>query len=257
MMDLIDQKMAKISYQEKINRQLLHAASQGLDEDVDLLISSGADVNYIAPNFQGGLLMKGYTPLIAAAEKGHLVCLNKLIENGADVNLISDITIDVSVNSRGGVCAKASAMTEAAMNGQEDCFYRLASLCLDKDGIADSESLLSRLCVRADDKFLRMARYLLDQGANVDHQDDKGMTPLMMAIKYYLAGNQVLMGFVKLYIEHNSDLLLKDKEGNTIQDYVNGNGDPELQEIIQSAIENQALLAIVKKQNDQQDQLIF
>lgn len=61
-----------------LDNALFHAAYEGIDETVDILLRAGANPNYRAPT--------GWTPLLHAASKGYLVTVKALLEMGADPN---------------------------------------------------------------------------------------------------------------------------------------------------------------------------
>lgn len=240
--------LAKKNAGLKLNKKLLLAAYRGSVEDIVDLVAHGADVNCISETCEterGFFISKGHTPLILAAEKGYIECLNKLIEYGADVDFVGELYYI------------SSAMTQAALAGHDVCFYRLAELKKDLNCIESGSCLLSCLCSRSGAKYLRMAQFLMDSGVNMDYQDDKGMTPLMHAIKYGEHGSEVSIELVKSIIEHNANLLLKDNEGNSVMDYAAGNGDPTIQGLIISALEHSFMSKTIKEQPKDQDTLSF
>jgi len=63
---------------------------------------------------------------------------------------------------------------------------------------------------------LELTAYLIENGTNVNKQDNDGQTAIMISAQQ---GN---IDVVRLYIESNADLSLKDKEGKTVLDYSNG-----------------------------------
>jgi len=63
---------------------------------------------------------------------------------------------------------------------------------------------------------LELTAFLIGKGVNINKQDSDGRAPIMLSAQ---RGN---IDLVRLYIENNADLILKDNEGKTVLDYANG-----------------------------------
>jgi len=63
---------------------------------------------------------------------------------------------------------------------------------------------------------LELTAFLIEKGMNINKQDNDGLAPIMTSAQH---GN---IDIVRLYIESNADLSLKDNEGKTVLDYSNG-----------------------------------
>jgi len=63
--------------------------------------------------------------------------------------------------------------------------------------------------------------YLLDEGASVNAKDDKGMTPLLHAVRYHESPDTI----VKVLLANGADTEIADKAGKNYQTYLEDRDD--------------------------------
>jgi cytohesin len=130
---------------------LYYAAEKGHKEIAELLISKGADIN--ATNGAGD------TPLHSAIRVGHKDIVELLVANGADIN---------AKNSEG-----QTPLDIAINQNRKD----IVELLVEKGAILPSIHDAARFGVLAGVKAF------LEQGVDVNAQDDKGFTPLHYTVQ--------------------------------------------------------------------------
>ncbi len=159
----------------------LHLAIQRGDIDqIQRHIEWGADINQIDTS--------GRQLLHIAAKQGELVIIRLLLKHGADINGLDG-------NSH-------SPLHAALMEGKT----QVASFLIKKGAANDPNSLLlAAIDNRVADRDV--FRLLASLGADVNHLDNKGRTPLILAIN---TDDRVL---VKYLITQGTDLNKRNKEG--------------------------------------------
>ncbi len=107
------------------------------------------------------------TSLMQAAEQGDLSRLQQLMKQGESVNAVS---------------ASGTALTAAAANGQRDVMLALLRAGANPNlGVAEGQSSpLHQLAVAGDVPALRV---LIAAGANLEHRDAEGLTPVAVAVR--------------------------------------------------------------------------
>jgi ankyrin repeat protein len=158
---------------------LQYAAEKGFKEIAKLLIDHGADLN-AARGYPAG-----DRSLHSAIRAGHKDIVELLIVKGADINAKND----------SGQTPVDIALSQNRKNIEE--------LLRSKGGI------ISSIHVAAQTGDVAGAKTLIEQGADVNAQDDKGLTPLHYAVQ---GGHKEL---VELLIANGADINGKDKGGYT------------------------------------------
>jgi uncharacterized protein len=209
-------------------RPLSHAARSGHLEMVDLLLARGAPIN--ARNLAGA------TALYFAAEGGHTPVAQRLLERGADVKLagrsgISPVAAAAYAGNDAiveallahGADVRASDATGkppivyAAATARLDIVKRLLARNIDINARYPNELTLLIWASGPDEKAseaqaIGVVSYLLDAGAHIDDQDNRGRTALMIAAEGGHAG------IANLLLARGANASLKDKAGKRAAD---------------------------------------
>ena len=189
--------------------QALHfAAAAGHEAVIAALLDAGAN-----PNAQGKF---GRTPLTSALGEGKLACARRLLAGGASastkskhkefepplVALASSIANTTTMVLRNGKLVPAAKDLWDQKETLFDLFQSLLAAGADPNITGSSgRSPLHFLARRIpDDVRLRIARMLLEKGANPDALDDDGYSPLLTAAFY----NSV--SFARLLLEYPVDV---------------------------------------------------
>ncbi len=155
-----------VTEEDKSATVLIIASSfQDYEDVVSYLISSGADVNFKGKD--------GRTPLIWAAGNS-FESTKILLENGADVKAKGDDGMTAFIQSTFGILSKkvsTDVMDLLNENGAD-----VNSALISKN--AAGWTALHFAAVNGD---YNLVKYLLSQGANVNHTSDEGSTALSLA----------------------------------------------------------------------------
>ena len=226
---------ANVDLQDSDGKTALHHAVYGSDvscEILSCLIEMGADVN------AGGNI--NHTPLMIAAEKGHINAVTFLIRNGADVDLQ-----DQNYGETALFCAVRGFDASCEVLN-----------CLTKNGAdinASSKRMLTPLMIAAKMGCINAVTFLMEHGAIVDLQDKDGKTALHYAVhgcdttrdvSRCLGTQNPLMtpvekGHVSVatfLIEHGANVNLQDKYGRSALHHAVHGSDASL-EILKCLIE--------------------
>ena len=143
-----------LTKEQILDKQLLDAAANGNSEQVERLISLGADVNTVDG--------RGYTPLHLAAVTGHTDILNLLIGEGADVNAKDD--------------SGQTPLHLAASNGHTN----IVKLLIGAKADVNAQDRLNKTPLHWAVMFGRIETLdaLIKAGANINAQDIYGRRPL-------------------------------------------------------------------------------
>ncbi len=262
----------------KFDRTLLHfsAISHNLDvlkyvqenffqavNLVDIIDSAGNTILHSAANWEGyrsndtGIIhylvqdlifdinvvnKANETTLYVASQSGHTQIVQCLVELGAS---------PVIKNYRG-----MSPLHVAVSAGRLDT-VKILLKALDRPFINDKanngSTPLHQAVVNNQAKVLRL---LLQEGANIDLSDNKGITPLLLAIKC-----KSNISIIKILLNFRPNMHLNDNKGRTIFDYLDKANCSELNELIISQVRTSpqtvASLSIFDDQYDYSNDLIF
>jgi ankyrin repeat protein len=212
---LLIAKGADVNARSKQGRTplLIAAATDGDSRIVKLLLDKGADLKKADAD-------PVTTPLTAAAMANDTAAVRLLLERGAEV----------------GEPAGSLALSRAAGHGN----IEMMKMLLSRDVPADVASppvleppvkngnialgLLTPLLVTVAYGGPDAVKLLLDRKANVNAQDVRGMTPLMLAIGLDHPDPLV----VRLLLEHGADPKIKSKAGETAIDWAHKFNNPEI-----------------------------
>src|SRR5579863_572800 len=165
---------------------LMLAARSGSVAAVKVLLDRGAK-----PDARDTL--RGTTPAMWAAEEGHTSVLQLLAQRGGDLNAQSAILTPPrrrglglapagSDNTGAPRTGGLTPLLFAIRQGEMDCVkYLLTAAHADVNRTSVDGS--SPLLVAVQNGFYDLASYLLDHGANSNLANDKGWTPLYLAVK--------------------------------------------------------------------------
>lgn len=194
-----DKLIAKPDVRDAAGRTLLmHAAKDGNEKEIKLLLKSGANVNLKDKD--------GWTALMYAVRySSNLECTESLLEAGADISL---------KNKYG-----SSALVLASCYNENPLI--LSKLLLkykssDKEVLRSLVFLLSEQNISEKDQLAKL-RFYIDQAVplNVLYE---GKTPLMYVAKY---GNSTKI--IKMLIDNQASPVLRSTEGKTAFDYAMDN----------------------------------
>ena len=194
-----DKLIAKPDVRDAAGRTLLmHAAKDGNEKEIKLLLKSGANVNLKDKD--------GWTALMYAVRySSNLECTESLLEAGADISL---------KNKYG-----SSALVLASCYNENPL---ILSKLLSKYKSSDKEVLRSLVFLLSEQNIsekdqLAKLRFYIDQAVplNVLYE---GKTPLMYAAKY---GNSTKI--IKMLIDNQASPVLRSTEGKTAFDYAMDN----------------------------------
>ncbi|UPL00265.1 hypothetical protein LCI18_011199 [Fusarium solani-melongenae] len=198
---------------------LIVAAKDGSISLVELLLNSGADIDIKGWHH-------GQTALSLAAANGHTDTVKFLLQKNASTDLVDE--------------AGRKALAWAIEEGHDDIVEILAnhgvdegSRGADKDGLT-SETIFSaypdisggsnedRLEWAFKQGYISVVEEILEQAVDLEHRDETGRTPLM------LAASEGHIKLVKLLLEKNVQVDSKDEEGRTPLSYAAENGHMEV-----------------------------
>lgn len=161
-------------------------------EIAELLIAKGANVNMqlkLFPPYRAlgpdrgadGLLRTGATPLFRAARGGDLPMIDLLLKNGALVDLAQENDITPLMVATG---FRASAIDTRGRFRNEQQAYESAKRLLEAGAAVDyvEDTGQTALFGAATQGWNSVVQLLADHGANLQHKDSQGNTPLDAAM---------------------------------------------------------------------------
>jgi ankyrin repeat protein len=175
------------------------ALQRGDIDQIERHIYWGADLNQATPD--------GRMPLHIAAKAGRWIVVELLLDNGAQID---------SKDQQGH-----SPLYEAVMAGRT----QIAQLLIKRGATLDADQLLQAAIVNqvADRDVIEL---LVKKGADVNHPDSNGDSPLHLAVK---KDYRVL---TKLLIAHGANVNPKDSSGHTPLWYAIGHHNQEISTIL-------------------------
>ncbi|MEM8914889.1 MAG: ankyrin repeat domain-containing protein [Pseudomonadota bacterium] len=212
---------------------LTRAAEEGENDLVRFALASGANIDAQDPE-------NGKTPLILAAERGHVRTVALLIENGAGIDTTSaeqwtplvyaaargqpDVArlligagADIEVREPSG---GYTPLMIAALLGQTSLISPLVEAGADVNARSDQggAGALAVAAASSGERNLVTMAELLVAGSNLNAQDDDGATPLMGAVR---ASNA---DAVNLLLSSGADATIADFNGETALDIAQQEG---------------------------------
>ena len=189
------------------------AVKEGQSECLELLIEAGADVNMVRNN---------WTILQLAVKEGQSECLELLIEAGADVNMTNQQAVPLlvcAVQSFGwrslvvkhkrciDILIKAGADVNAPfMNCPGECSSEILAILLDAGADAKYFPLHEVLGLY---RQLECVELLIQKGADVNKQNNRGETPM------YKAASLCDSTCMELFVKSGADVNTPDNHGVT------------------------------------------
>ncbi len=187
--------VAACSEPDKPSIPLSLAVERGDINQIERHILWGSDINQ--PN------INGEAPIHVSATLGNYIAVKLLVENGADINLAD----------KNGI----SALGRAVISGRT----QIAEYLL-KQGAKQAPDQLLDLLVKTGNTSRDIIPLLIRWGAQINHQDESGQSPLMRAIA---AGKRVL---VKNLIQNGADVNLADNAGRRPLAVARAQGDEDI-----------------------------
>ncbi|KAL8597549.1 hypothetical protein ACOMHN_033420 [Nucella lapillus] len=174
---------------------LLEASVRGHSDTVKVLIDHGADVNTQD--------IRGYTPLLKASRQGHSDTEDLLIQYGADVNVNNE---DSSY-----VYGPSTALHWACQHGMVQTVSLLIQHQADvTTTTSNGQTALHFACqCTSHTTSADVTRNLLQAGADVNTQDEDGVTPFLEASRVCHSDT------MELLIHYGADVNTLNKQGDT------------------------------------------
>nr|WBF70318.1 hypothetical protein [Megavirus caiporensis] len=178
------------------------------------------------------------------AQKNTNIIVNKIENNDAHKNTNNIINKQVTVDP-----SMTSLMT-ACKESKNDSKLPLVRLLIElKAGInATNIYKLSALHFAVQNDNFEIVTYLLDNGANINHQDKYGMTSLMMVCEMSI--NDSKYDMVKLLLDRGACISIYNKHGSTIFDLIKGKNNNKIQSLLKKLWNNTTNDIIDELNND-------
>ncbi|KAK0051497.1 ankyrin repeat domain-containing protein 50 [Biomphalaria pfeifferi] len=196
---------------------LIQAVQLGEIQFIQLLLDSGADIDGVHYN---------KTPLMSAV---HIEVINFLLNKGADVNLKTNTTPLINaISCRYFNYKKLTFHSQLSSKEIEEQTIHVIDLFLRNGAkLEDTDEIGCTALIKS--PSVEVLKYLIDKGAEVNRQDNKGLTALHIASKY------CTFDFVNVLIKYGALVNLKSHDGSTPLHQAVRNED-----IVKLLLENQA-----------------
>lgn len=227
---------ANVNARYQFNMTPLHWAARGFDANiVELLITYGADVNNKDAD--------NNTPLMTAVSEENIDAVKILIANEAELNVKNsenDTAFSIALESDNNdlktiiATAELLELTKLGKLTKED-LTKLITAYANID--AKNKFGMTPLHIAADGGYNKIVELLLKENANINAlEDNNNYTPLMIAVE---KNNPSL---VQYFIDEGADLNLQDNEGNTALHIAFENGYNEIADKLIAQKANQNIL---------------
>ena len=180
----LDEKRDLIQKKRQRQDDLLTAARDGDDLEVEVLLTEGLEVDWIGPS-------EGKAALHLAAQYGHKIVAKQLLDHGADIEIrCESFGTDMMIHHRAGRTPLHWAAAGDDTQGRQE---GLVKLLLDRGADAMARSDSYRTALQEAVMYTRLSnvqpnprviQLLLDHGAQVNAHDSCGWTPLHEAAFY-------------------------------------------------------------------------
>lgn len=183
---------------------LFIAVSKNDLDAVRRMLYNDINVNAISKNYNG--FLDGMTPLIVAAQYGHIECVKLLVENGADIEMRTDDFDNVGM----------TPLMFTAFRGQLDVLEYLISCNAKINEISTvGRSALSYVCHSMPPTAADVAKTLIRNGATIDVVDAKLFTPLLHSVSSHIDCVDV----IRILLDADANRYYKHPTHGTIDDY--------------------------------------
>lgn len=194
--------------------------------------SENYNINYV---MSGNLLLSGYTCVMLASDGGYLDIIKLLIDWGADINIVHDISEDsclIKACNNGYKSVVEYLLSQNVNLNHQNIYGDNALMCACKNNHYDIVELLLQYPININTSnrnkntsliicsiagYYNIAKSLLACNPNINIQNNEGNTALICACKY----NNLEM--VKLLLKYNPNLHIKNNNGETCLRCININ----------------------------------
>lgn len=180
---------------------LIFACSDKKLEEVELLLSNGANPNYCVPN-------TNTTPFLMAASQSSLTICDLLVKNGADVNAVDAFGKNALLTA---IYKSEQFMKKREKIEHKELIDYLCNVGIDLNYVAPSG--MTALWAASLNRDSALVNSLLDKGANPDVSHEIGLEGKMSALHLWMNTPEVEL--IKRLISSGAKLGVKDSNGNT------------------------------------------